>query len=244
MSQLTPPSPRKRPLPPSAFVTPERPRMSRLPTLATPGRVTPTTGIPTPTHRRPRSSLGPGQSGPAQNNDGAEMDLALKEALKNRPPSSLTRRRDLLDVEDPDSPTQVSQLSASTLGPRTPGLRPRTPSAIGHGTPSASRAVSRSSVARPSISGTSSFTPRRTSMASSVASATPHARRPESRASVVNGDDKWMPVIGERVRMQAMGMEGTLRFLGETDFKAGVWAGIELEGGFSGKGKNDGSVGG
>lgn len=53
-----------------------------------------------------------------------------------------------------------------------------------------------------------------------------------------------MPVIGERVRMQAMGMEGTLRFLGETDFKAGVWAGIELEGGFSGKGKNDGSVGG
>lgn len=81
-------------------------------------------------------------------------------------------------------------------------------------------------------------------MASSVASATPHTRRPESRASVVNGDDKWMPVIGERVRMQAMGMEGTLRFLGETDFKAGVWAGIELEGGFSGKGKNDGSVGG
>ena len=44
--------------------------------------------------------------------------------------------------------------------------------------------------------------------------------------------------------MQAMGMEGTLRFVGETDFKAAVWAGVELEGGFAGKGKNDGSVNG
>lgn len=49
--------------------------------------------------------------------------------------------------------------------------------------------------------------------------------------------------IGERVRVESMGMEGTLRFVGEIAGKPGVWAGVELSGGFSGKGKNDGSVG-
>jgi len=53
-----------------------------------------------------------------------------------------------------------------------------------------------------------------------------------------------MPVVGERVRMSGLGMEGTLRFIGQTQFKEGVWSGVELEGGFAGKGKNDGSVDG
>lgn len=39
-----------------------------------------------------------------------------------------------------------------------------------------------------------------------------------------------------------MGYEGVLRFYGTTEFKEGVWAGVELEGGFKGKGKNDGTV--
>jgi hypothetical protein len=82
-------------------------------------------------------------------------------------------------------------------------------------------------------------------MASSTTSSTPYSRRPESRASNLDlGSTKWQPVVGERVRAGGMGMEGTLKYLGETEFKAGVWAGIELEGGFAGKGKNDGSVGG
>jgi dynactin complex subunit len=55
---------------------------------------------------------------------------------------------------------------------------------------------------------------------------------------------RWMPVVGERVRMSGLGMEGTLRFIGQTQFKEGVWSGVELEGGFAGKGKNDGSVDG
>jgi hypothetical protein len=74
---------------------------------------------------------------------------------------------------------------------------------------------------------------------------TPHSRRPESRASTTNdhgNGHKWEPIEGERVRMQSLGMEGTLRFKGETLFKDGVWAGVELEGGFAGKGRNDGSV--
>jgi dynactin complex subunit len=55
---------------------------------------------------------------------------------------------------------------------------------------------------------------------------------------------KFAPVIGDKVRIQSMGMEGTLRYIGETEFKAGLWAGVELEGGFAGQGKNDGSVNG
>jgi dynactin complex subunit len=54
--------------------------------------------------------------------------------------------------------------------------------------------------------------------------------------------DKFDPHIGDKVRMQSMGMEGILRFLGTTEFRDGIWAGVELEGGFAGKGKNDGSV--
>lgn len=46
--------------------------------------------------------------------------------------------------------------------------------------------------------------------------------------------------VGDRVR--AMGFEGVLRYLGEVQFKAGEWAGIELGGDHAGKGKNDGSV--
>lgn len=41
-----------------------------------------------------------------------------------------------------------------------------------------------------------------------------------------------------------MGFQGVLRFLGEVEFKAGEWGGIELLGEWKGKGKNDGSVSG
>ena len=46
--------------------------------------------------------------------------------------------------------------------------------------------------------------------------------------------------IGSKVSVPAMGVSGTLRFLGPTDFKPGIWGGIEL--GDSGIGKNDGCV--
>lgn len=44
------------------------------------------------------------------------------------------------------------------------------------------------------------------------------------------------------MRISSMGYEGVLRFYGTTEFKEGIWAGVELEGGFKGKGKNDGTV--
>ncbi|KAK0499220.1 hypothetical protein EDD18DRAFT_1350645 [Armillaria luteobubalina] len=49
---------------------------------------------------------------------------------------------------------------------------------------------------------------------------------------------------GDKVRIESLGFEGTLRFIGEIEGKGGLWAGVELSGGFAGKGKNDGSVGG
>ena len=228
--------------------------MSSLPTLSTPGRSSsPSTGIPIPTHRRPRSSLGPGNVTPSISFPDDRMDRALHEALRNRPPSSLRGKYD----GDPDTPTQPPMAfpnqmdkSQGLAPPRTPGLRPRTPSALGIArptTPSTSRATRPPVSGRQSVSGSSAgvFTPRRVSVASSVTSNTPHARRPESRASSVHdGGSKWIPVLGERVRMNSVGMEGTLRFLGTTQFKEGFWAGVELEGGFAGKGKNDGSVDG
>ncbi|KAI9262250.1 hypothetical protein BDA99DRAFT_464085 [Phascolomyces articulosus] len=46
--------------------------------------------------------------------------------------------------------------------------------------------------------------------------------------------------VGSTVSVPSMGVSGTLRFMGPTDFKPGIWAGIELDD--SGMGKNDGCV--
>ncbi|KAI8382292.1 hypothetical protein BD560DRAFT_444221 [Blakeslea trispora] len=48
------------------------------------------------------------------------------------------------------------------------------------------------------------------------------------------------PIVGDRVAVDSMGIVGTLRFLGEAEFKEGYWAGIQLD--IVGSGKNDGSV--
>ena len=50
--------------------------------------------------------------------------------------------------------------------------------------------------------------------------------------------------VGDKVRIESLGFEGTLRFQGEIEGKSGLFAGVELSGGFAGKGKNDGSVSG
>lgn len=46
--------------------------------------------------------------------------------------------------------------------------------------------------------------------------------------------------IGDKVQVNSL--HGTIRFIGSTKFKAGTWAGIELD--TIGMGKNDGSVDG
>lgn len=76
-------------------------------------------------------------------------------------------------------------------------------------------------------------------MAPSASQTTPSFKRPESRAGM---SDKWVPALGDRVRLPSHGYEGRLRYLGETHIRDGIWAGVELEGLFQGKGRNDGSV--
>ncbi|ORX86796.1 hypothetical protein K493DRAFT_307011 [Basidiobolus meristosporus CBS 931.73] len=48
--------------------------------------------------------------------------------------------------------------------------------------------------------------------------------------------------VGDRIQVDSMGILGTLRFIGSTKFKPGIWAGIELD--QQGTGKNDGIVDG
>lgn len=50
--------------------------------------------------------------------------------------------------------------------------------------------------------------------------------------------------VGDAVRIESLGFEGTLKYVGEIDGKPGMWAGVELSGGFAGKGKNNGTVAG
>lgn len=67
--------------------------------------------------------------------------------------------------------------------------------------------------------------------------------RSSSRAGAGVGG-AFEPEVGDGVRLESHGFEGVLRFVGEIDGKPGLWAGVELSGGFVGKGKNDGSVNG
>lgn len=88
---------------------------------------------------------------------------------------------------------------------------------------------------------------------SSVTSAPPtRAKTPTARPSSRQSDVFPRSVsragrtfeIGDNVRIESLGYEGTLRYVGEIDGKPGLWAGVELGGGFAGKGKNDGTVNG
>lgn len=63
---------------------------------------------------------------------------------------------------------------------------------------------------------------------------------PNTPRSSIISPTKNQLYIGERVAVDSMGIVGTLKFLGDADFKEGYWAGIQLD--IVGSGKNDGSV--
>jgi hypothetical protein len=102
---------------------------------------------------------------------------------------------------------------------------------------------------RPSLSGRPSSAASSSSVASiSAVRATKQVPRPASRTSDVftRSSSRLGKTfeIGDHVRVESLGFEGVLRYLGEIDGKTGQFAGVELSGGFAGKGKNDGSVNG
>lgn len=113
-----------------------------------------------------------------------------------------------------------------------------------HMTPSGRR----STTGRPS-SVTSTGGPRATPRHSTTFKP-PASGRPSSRTSDMGGFRSSSRAsnhdfeLGSQVRIESLGHEGTLRYVGPLDDKPGIWAGIELSGGFAGMGKNSGSVAG
>lgn len=114
-------------------------------------------------------------------------------------------------------------------------IRPSTLQAIGHNTPTA--APKR----RPSVLGTNSArTPGRPESRQSGLPRTPGQPEAEDEGNTAIPSD-WHPEIGTAVRIPSMGHEGIIRYIGEIEGRKGIFAGIELDKGFIGNGKNDGT---
>lgn len=122
-------------------------------------------------------------------------------------------RTSISSYEEIESPNSLSRYSLSSVG-------------------SAQTAITspRSSVA----------SPRPTSVRKSVASV--NGSKPYPTNNNNNNNNSIGLSVGERVAVDSMGIVGTLRFIGTTQFKEGMWAGIQLD--IVGTGKNDGSVNG
>jgi len=103
-----------------------------------------------------------------------------------------------------------------------------------------------------SVSGRRSVAGRSSTSSSSVppprprtpASARPPSRPASRQSDVFAKSTARSFQVGDNVRIESLGYEGVLKYVGEIDGKLGLWAGVELSGGFAGKGKNSGSVNG
>lgn len=181
------------------------------------------TGIPTPgktsaipTPGRLRSSSSAGYHPPPSSFEEDYATQAFAEAMK---------------AHDPTQHRPSDSIASSTLSPNSTTFAQ-----------SGRRSVTGRS---PSVASTSSSVGR--SRVSDV-SFTSSVARPPSRTSENYGRSASRTGrtfdVGDAVRIESLGYEGTLRYIGEIDGKPGLWAGVELSGGFAGKGKNDGSVAG
>ena len=191
------------------------PGKGRVSGIPTPGK----SSIPTPGLPRPRSTSSATQRPSLVTQDDDYASRAFAEAIRANDPAQHRGPR-------------ANELAASQLSP----------SASTSFAQSGSFSLSAS--IRPSSS-TSSYS-------SASAGRTPSAKagpaRPPSRTSDVFARSASRAGrvfdIGDNVRIESLGFEGILRYLGEIDGKPGMWAGVELSGGFAGKGKNNGSVAG
>lgn len=190
------------------------PGKSRYSAIPTPGK---SSSIPTPGRLRSTSSAV--QHAP-QAQDEEYISKAFADAIKANDPAQHRPAR----VSDP-SVASLSPSSATTFaqsGRRSVAGRP--PSVA-----STSSAVSSAASRTPAVNARSS--------------ARPASRQSDVFARSVSRNGAAFEV-GDNVRIESLGFEGTLRYLGEIDGKPGRWAGVELRGGFAGKGKNNGTVNG
>lgn len=210
-------------------VTPGKGRLSSIPT---PGKLG--TGIPTP-GLRPRSTSSTGQRPSVSSQDDDYASRAFQDAIRANDPAQHRASR---AAESHPPSSFASSLSPSSSSTTIQGL------GLGFGQNSARTPSLAASVGgvRPSSSASSASSAGRTP------SAKASAVRPPSRQSDVfsrSASRAGRPFdVGDNVRIESLGFEGVLRYFGEIDGKPGMWAGVELGGGFAGKGKNNGSVAG
>ena len=196
--------------------TNQKPRSSGIPT---PGR--PSTGIPTPGRLRSVSSAGSNIQSPSASltpvDDTTYMSRTLADAIKANDPA---------------------QHRSTTSGH---SLNTLSPSSSSYNYSNGKSTSNRPSSVASSVSAVSSVNSR-------VSASHPIPVRSTSRQSNVHGRSVSRTggrfEVGDDVRIESLGFEGVLRFVGPIEGKPGEWAGVELGGGFKGKGKNDGSVNG
>lgn len=178
-------------------------------------------GIPTPgrssgipTPGRPRSTSSAQQYNDIPASDSDFANRAFQDAIKANDPAQ-------------HRSTRTSDASTAALSPLT--------SSHSNG----------SVYSRPSsvASSSASFNQSRVQRAK-----TPTSARPPSRSSDVFARSSSRAgrgfEVGDSVRIESLGFEGVLRYVGSIDGKDGLFAGVELSGGFAGMGKNNGSVSG
>ncbi|TBU64450.1 hypothetical protein BD310DRAFT_398484 [Dichomitus squalens] len=209
-------------------VTPSKGRVSGIPTPGKPGG----TGIPTP-GLRPRSTSSAGQRPSVSNQEDEYAARAFQDAIRANDPALHRASR---ASEVPPS-SFASSISPATSSASISGL---------------GLAFSQNGTRSTNLGASVSVRPSSSASSASSAGRTPSAKagivRPPSRSSDVfarSASRTGRPFdVGDNVRIESLGFEGVLRYLGEIDGKPGMWAGVELSGGFVGKGKNNGSVAG
>ncbi|KII92295.1 hypothetical protein PLICRDRAFT_172397 [Plicaturopsis crispa FD-325 SS-3] len=195
--------------------TPGKPTRPRQSGIPTPGK---TSGIPAPGGRS-RSTSSATDHGTAFAPDVEYVSRAFADAIKSNDPAQHRSSR-------------TSDISNASLSPRA----------------LTSQSGRRSVTGRPASSASSSSI---ASLAQSTRAPTrpkTPSGRPASRQSDTFGRSASRLSrtfeVGDNVRIESLGYEGTLRYVGDIEGKPGVWAGVELSGGFAGKGKNNGVVSG
>ncbi|KAI0665974.1 hypothetical protein C8Q78DRAFT_486889 [Trametes maxima] len=197
-------------------VTPGKGRVSGIPTPGKPSAI-PTPGL------RPRSTSSAAHRPPGPAHEDEFISRAFADAIRANDPAQHRGPR-------ASDASLASSISPSTSSASVSGARSLT-----------------ASLARPpsaaSSSSAYSLGQTRTPAASGRASARPPSRTSDVFARSASRAGRAFEV-GDNVRIESLGFEGVLRYLGEIDGKPGMWAGVELSGGFAGKGKNNGSVAG
>lgn len=175
-----------------------------------------TSSIPTPGRSRSSSSVHQQYAAPL---DVEYMSRAFADAIKANDPAQ-------------HRPGQANHTSAISLSPQSIS--------------SYSQSGRRSVAGRPSsVASTSSLASSTYRARSKTPTPARPPSRPPSRHSDVFGKSTTKAFeVGDNVRIESLGYEGTLKYIGEIEGKIGLWAGVELSGGFSGKGKNNGAVNG